>query len=165
MNDTISIRPSRKAGLRSREQYIVTFGDVVGLRILSHKDMYAVVTATADEDDGRFLAPVNQALLIDLARRTAEALGGASSMCRDNYGRDYVKICHIDNEEDASRVVEVFSRLLHEHMQANEQVDSEAQRELREIYEAIAPDDSGEDAYLGDGVWIGRDGSWSDRGR
>lgn len=36
--------------------------------------------------------------------------------------------------------------------------------ELREIYDAVSSGD-GEDAYLGDGVWIGADGSWSDRDR
>lgn len=164
MNEMIAIRPSRKAGLRSREQFIVTFGDVVGLRILSdndlsEKDIFAVMTATADEDDGRFLASVNQALLIDLARRTAEALGVEASMCRDNYGRDFVKICRIDNAKDASRVVEVFSLLLLEHMQANGQIDSDDQRELREIYEAIAQGDPREDA-----VQIGSGGSSSDWG-
>lgn len=42
--------------------------------------------------------------------------------------------------------------------------NDEANRELRDIYDAISVGD-GEDAYLGDGVWIGSDGSWSDRGR
>jgi hypothetical protein len=164
MTDNISIRPSQKAGLPSKEQYIVTFGSFVCLRILSVGAKYAVVTATADQDSKQFLAPDNQALLIELGRRTAEALGVAPAMCCDNYGRNYVAICEIENEEDASRVVEVFSRLLHEHIQAGEQVqadetvESEARRELREIYEAIAPDDSGEDAYVGDGVWISKDG-------
>ena len=171
MTDDIFIHPSQKAGLLSKEQYIVTFGHFVCLRILSVEDKYAVVTATADEDGKKFLAPDNQALLIELGCRTAEALGGAPTMCCDNYGRNYVEICAIENEEDAFRVVEVFNRLLLEHMQAGQQaqaddsVESEAQAELREIYEAIAPDGSGEDAYLGDGVWISRDGGWSDRGR
>ena len=39
-----------------------------------------------------------------------------------------------------------------------------AKDELVEIYEAISPGD-GEDAYLGDGVWISPDGSLDDRGR
>jgi hypothetical protein len=170
MTDNISVRPSQKAGLPSQEQYIVTFGSFVCLRILSVGAKYAVVTATADEDSKQFLAPDNQALLIELGRRTAKALGVAPTMCCDNYGRNYVAICEIENEEDASRVVEVF-RLLHEHIQAGEQVqaddpvESEARRELCEIYEAIAPDDSGEDAYVGDGVWISRYGGWSDLGR
>jgi hypothetical protein len=165
MNDEIAIRPSRKTALNSREQYIVTFGDFVCLRILGDGSDYEVMTATADEDNKRFLAPANQALLIELAQKTAEALGGASLMCRDNYGRNYVKICRIENDEDARRVVEVFSGLLHEQVQAGERVESEDRRELREIYEAIAPDDSGEDAYLGDGVWMSSDGRLKDLGR
>lgn len=42
--------------------------------------------------------------------------------------------------------------------------ESQASVELREIYNAVSNGD-GEDAYLGDGVWIGADGSWYDRGR
>ncbi|GAA0569610.1 hypothetical protein [Caenispirillum bisanense] len=171
MIDDISIRPSQKAGLPSKEQYIATFGGFVCLRILSVGAEYAVVTATADEDNKQFLAPDNQALLMGLGRRTAEELGGPHAECCDNYGRKYVQICNIENEEDADRVVKVFTRLLYEHIQAGEKaqaddaVESDARRELREIYDAIAPADSGEDAYLGDGVWISRDGGWCDRGR
>lgn len=40
----------------------------------------------------------------------------------------------------------------------------QGRRELREIYDAISVGD-GMDAYLGDGIWVGRNGSWSDRGR
>lgn len=170
MTGIISVRSSQKAVLFSKEQYIVTFGSFVCLRILSIGGSYAVVTATADEDSKQFLAPENKALLIELGQRTAYALGVAPTMCRDNFGRDYVAICEIDNEEDAAEVVEVFGRLLHKHIQGGEQVragelESEAGRELREVYEAIAPDDTGDDAYLGDGVWLSRDGGWSDRGR
>lgn len=37
-----------------------------------------------------------------------------------------------------------------------------AQNEMRDIFEAVAGDD-GEDAYLGDGIWITADGSLDDR--
>lgn len=39
-----------------------------------------------------------------------------------------------------------------------------ARDDMRAIYEAVAPED-GEDAYLGDGVWIRPDGSLDDSGR
>lgn len=39
-----------------------------------------------------------------------------------------------------------------------------AKSDMREIYEAIAPDD-GEDAYLGGGIWVKANGSVDDRGR
>lgn len=42
--------------------------------------------------------------------------------------------------------------------------DDDGRRELRDIYDDFAVVD-GEDAYLGDGVWIGSNGSWDDRGR
>jgi hypothetical protein len=37
--------------------------------------------------------------------------------------------------------------------------------EMREIYECMAPDDSGEDVYLSDGVWLSANGSLKDKGR
>lgn len=39
-----------------------------------------------------------------------------------------------------------------------------ARDDMRAIYEAVAPED-GQDAYLGDGVWIRPDGSLDDCGR
>jgi hypothetical protein len=39
-----------------------------------------------------------------------------------------------------------------------------AHSDMRDIYEAIAHED-GEDAYLGDGIWVRPDGSLNDQGR
>jgi hypothetical protein len=165
MNNEIAIHPSQKKGLNSKEQGIVTVGKYVWLRVLGDGSNYDVMTATADEDNKKFLAPANPALLIELALKTAEALGVTPEMCCDNYGRDYVKICSVQTDQDLHRVVEVLDGLLNEHRQADDRVGSEARKELLEIYEAIAPDDSGDDAYLGDGVWIGSNGCIKDLGR
>lgn len=168
MNDEITIRPSRKMGLDSSQQYILTYGNYVCLRILGDGASYEVMSATADEDNKTFRAPPDQEKLIELAWKTAEALGITPVMCCDNYGRNYVKICRIDNEEDEKQLLEAFSSVIRKQEQVEskqEQAESEARKELREIYEAVAPDDSGEDAYLGDGMWIGSDGSFKDLGR
>jgi len=38
--------------------------------------------------------------------------------------------------------------------------------DMRDIYEAVAPEpENGEDAYLGDGIWVKADGSLDDQGR
>lgn len=42
--------------------------------------------------------------------------------------------------------------------------NSMEKHEMRELYKAVSIED-GEDAYLGDGVWISSDGSLDDRGR
>jgi hypothetical protein len=42
---------------------------------------------------------------------------------------------------------------------------SSAGSEMRELYDALAPSDGGEDVYLSDGVWLTSDGSLHDRGR
>jgi len=45
-----------------------------------------------------------------------------------------------------------------------ESLNKSVRSDMQDIYEAIAPE-PGEDAYLGDGVWIRADGSTDDRGR
>jgi len=46
----------------------------------------------------------------------------------------------------------------------NESFESYAGNDMQDIYDAVSLGD-GEDAYLGDGMWIGSDGSMRDRGR
>jgi hypothetical protein len=166
MDNEYVIRESRKTGIISREHYIVTLGDVVCLRLLDDGPKFAVVTATAGEDNKRFRAACNQELLIEVARKTetSEALGGKFWMHRDNYGRDYVQICRIENKEDLNRVIETFDRIC-ETVNGYQQAESEAKNELRELYDVIAPDESGEDVYLQDGVWLSSDGKTKDSGR
>src|SRR4051812_35767703 len=108
MNDEFCVQKSLKAQINSQEHYIVTIGSFVYLRVLGNGSKYEVMTATAGEDDKRFLALGNQDELIKAARNTAEALGGQSLMCQDNYGRNYVKICRIENNEDLDSVLEIF---------------------------------------------------------
>jgi hypothetical protein len=64
----------------------------------------------------------------------------------------YVQICRIENEEDARRVIEVFDGFISETLNGHLQTESEAQTEMREVYEVLAPDESAEDVYLQDGV-------------
>ena len=45
-----------------------------------------------------------------------------------------------------------------------ESLSASARSDMRGIYDAIAHED-GEDAYLGDGIWVRPDGSMDDRGR
>ncbi len=165
MNNDIVVRLGQKALITSREHFIVTIGNFVCLRILGQGPKYAIVTATADEDNKLFRALRNQELLIEAARKTSEALGGAHLMCRDNYGREYVQICRIENQEDARRVIEVFDGFIPCIGNDNKQAESEARNELRELYDALAPDASGEDVYLQDGVWLGSGGKIKDSGR
>lgn len=168
MTDQFAIRPSSKCGLDSPEHYIVTFGPYVCLRILGRGTSYEVMTATADEDDGRFLAAPNQALLVDLACRTARALGGEPVRCLDRLGRRYIKIGTIRDAEGADLIIETLLRLADEEPAREEGEvagSNETGRELRDIYDAISPDGSGEPAYLGDGLWLDGNGRLSDRGR
>lgn len=47
-----------------------------------------------------------------------------------------------------------------------ESLPESTRSDMRDIYEAVAPEpESGEDAYLGDGIWVKADGSLDDQGR
>ncbi|MGG6261763.1 hypothetical protein ACQ259_16845 [Stutzerimonas stutzeri] len=92
--------------------------------------------------------------------------------------------CHVVNHRDEvtysissengfsfQRKVDVTARRQRTHSEREEErqiyldsLTSQARDEMVEIYEAIAPED-GEDAYLGDGIWIRADGTMDDRGR
>jgi hypothetical protein len=165
MNNEIFVRLGRKALINNPEHYIVTIDYFVCLRILGDRSNYnyKLMTATADEDDKRFRAVDNQKLLIEVARKTSEALGHAPSMCHDNYGRNYMGICRVVDGEDLRGVIEVFDGFFREAF--NGHPPAEAQNELRELYDALAPDESGEDVYLSDGMWLSSGGAVKDLGR
>lgn len=135
------------------------------LRILGDGTSYEVMTATADEDDKRFLAPAAQDLLIDLACQTAEALGVVPLACRDRYGRPYIKISVVRDDQSANQIFETFLGLIDKATNDEVADSDETGRELQDIYDAISPDGSGEPAYLGDGLWLDGNGKLSDRGR
>lgn len=135
--DGIGIYPSRKVGLGDW-QYILTVGDYVCLRIVASDAGYNVMTATADEDDKSFVAPLNQALLIDLANKTAEALGVTPVMLKDLSGRSFMGICQINDPADEVLIHETFRRIVRENVEAVP-VESVTRADLREIYQATAP--------------------------
>ena len=165
MSDIYEIHPSRKVALNNTKQYMVTRERFVCLRILGDGSSFEIMTATASEDNRRFVVVPNQELLMEVAQKTAEALGVKPSMHLDNYGRAYVKISRVFSDAEVDQVIDTFGHLVEQSLIEDGPAQGEAHSELHEIYDAVAPDDSGEDAYLGDGVWISRDGSLSDRGR
>ena len=79
----------------------------------------------------------------------------------DRKNREFTFICGFHFVSDAYRV----SELLFEFLNGYSADDTSQLAEMREIYNALAIDDTGEDIYLSDGVWLGRDGGLFDRGR
>lgn len=161
MEAPFDIRRSNKHGIDSPEHFIVTKGNIVFLRVLGGEPDYNLVTATASEDTGQFHPYRDKKRLLEAALRTSARLGTQSSRTSDRKGREYIRICVFEFISDAYRVAEKFFDTLEEISVGSAQ----SLGEMRDMYEALAIDDSGADVYLSDGVWLGRDGTLDDRGR
>lgn len=135
--------------------------DIVFLRVLREEPQYELVTATAGEDTGQFHPYPDKKRLLEAALRTSARLGTQSGRKVDRKRREYIIICGFEFISDAYRVGEKFFEVLEDLSDGGTQ----SQDEMRDIYEALAIDNSGADVYLSDGVWLGRDGTLDDRGR
>lgn len=169
MSKDFEVLSSNKVGLTAEEGYVVVRNGVAFLRILGGEPAWNLMTATADEDHGRIVVCPDRMRLVQSALRLCNELGGAAPRVEtDLVGREYVKICtitrepgesdgafHAANDELLTRFFEIFDS--HDA--------SSGGREMRELYDALAPGEHGEEVYLSDGVWLASDGSLHDRGR
>lgn len=170
MKVPFEIRTSTKIGLHGRERYIVTRGRTGYLRIVGDEPQWLLMTATADEDDGRIRRCSDQLRLVEAAMRLGKELNTAPTLEKDWLGREYVKIGLItrdsvqtpdefENENNAAiiRFFELFDQCTDLRTRGND--------EMRKLYDEFSLDNEGGDVYLSDGVWLSSDGSLSDRGR
>jgi hypothetical protein len=162
METAFDIRRSNKHGIDSQEHYVVTKGGIVFLRVIrDEQQQYELVTATAGEDTGQFHPYPDKKRLLEAALRTSARLGTQSRRKADRKRRKYIVICDFALIAGARYAAEKFFEVLDEISGDGTQ----SQDEMRDIYEALAIDDSGADVYVSDGVWLGRDGTLDDRGR
>jgi hypothetical protein len=170
MADDIQIIPSNKAGFGSQQSFIVTRGSTLFLRIVGNFPTYELMTATASEDDFSFLVCQDRLRLIKAALRFGAEMDTAPTSSKDRRDRDYAYICRMNirpssTSEERDEVLRRTLGRFFEIFDATGSADSTRSDEMREIYEVFAPDDSGGDVYLGDGLWLSSDGSLHDRGR
>lgn len=169
MSKDFQVLTSNKVGLQAEEGYVVVRNHVAFLRILGGEPVWNLMTATADEDHGRILVCPDRRRLVQSAFRLCYELGGSAPRVEtDMAGREYVKICTITREPGESDEVfhagnnGLFARFF-EIFDSYEA--SSGPSEMRELYDALASDEAGEDIYLSDGVWLTEDGLLQDRGR
>lgn len=161
---------SKKAGLVSKESFIVERGGHVFLRLLGKEPVWEIMTATAGEDSNIFTVCPDQLRLIETARAICVKRDFDPTVKIDWAGREYVKMADLlrrDGETDGE-----LSESLHEFIDeffdlfdAYRSIDCRARDEMIDLYDVLSNDDLGGDVYLGDGVWLTRDGSTEDRGR
>jgi hypothetical protein len=161
---------SSKAGLESRESYIVTRGKTSFLRILGEEPSWELMTATASEDRGGISVCPDQLRLVETALRLGTELKTSPAVHTDWMAREYVKICGLlqrENESDEEFNREIWSliRRFFQIYDACTNLRSRASNEMIQLYSALSVDDTGGDVYLSDGVWLSSDGSLHDRGR
>ncbi|RDD72136.1 hypothetical protein DVR11_07210 [Paracoccus versutus] len=111
------------------------------------------MTATAAEDTGEYRAFENQASLISATSRAFEDRNLNYATKKDQMGRAYIETSVYPDKDD----------LLHLAATVLDQIGFEdisvlALREMKAIYDEFSVDDSGEDTYLSDGMWITSDG-------
>lgn len=170
MANGYEIHKSKKFGIRTKESYIVTRQRTSFLRILGEHPSYLVMTATASEDSGDFLVCKDKARLTSAALQFGAELGTQPSFDKDIAGREFIHICTLNfkpggtAENDDATLDRAF-RSFFEIYDASNPTSPEQLHEMREFYLTIVPDDSGDDVYLSDGVWLGSDGTLHDRSR
>lgn len=147
------MRKSNKANIDSPEHYIIVKDDIVFLRILGDEPNYQVMTATAGEDNGTISCFTNQGALLEAAQRVSAQLNILPVVKKDHLNREYVAICECEYLSDAYRAAEILFNKLDDYR------DNRSSREMREVYSDLAMDDSGQDIYLCDGMWLCSDGT------
>lgn len=170
MGKRSEILPSNKTGLNARESYIVIRERVLFLRIIGEDPHYKVWTATASEDNEQFLVCEDKVRLISAALQFGAELDTQPSYSRDTSGREFIYICEINvkpggtSKDDVDELYRVIGRFF-EIYDACDPSQPEQRNEMQEIYHCFATDDSGDDVYLSDGVWLSNNGTMYESGR
>lgn len=169
MVQTMKIEKSYKRGFGGQESYIVTRGRTSYLRIVGHEPTYSLMTATASEDDKSYFVCSNKVKLISSALQFSAKLGLTPLSDKDSSCRDFIHVCAINfvpgnQQEDVEQLYAILENffLIYDTC---DPTSHEAVRDMQEIYTAIAHDNSNEDIYLSDGVWLSVDGQLHDKGR
>lgn len=129
------------------EQYVL-------VRIIHETNSYTLMTATAKEDDGSYLAFPDLNKLV----AAAESVLGRGERCTDNWGRPYF-IC---KEIDHPREIRDLANRIAELLDLPPVNAPWADEEMRDIYEEFSVSEDGEPAYLSDGVYVSSRGRLED---
>ncbi|SEQ52454.1 hypothetical protein SAMN05428995_1052 [Loktanella sp. DSM 29012] len=129
------------------EQYVL-------LRTIHETNSYTLMTATAKEDDGSYIAFPDLNKLV----AAAENVLGRGERCTDNWGRPYF-IC---KEIDHPREIRDLANRIAELLDLPPVNAPWADEEMRDIYDEFSVSEDGEPAYLSDGVYVSSRGRLED---
>ncbi|WP_299912150.1 hypothetical protein [uncultured Paracoccus sp.] len=146
------IERSTKLSL-TQDEYRICSEPYVFYRLISDGNGFRLMSATASEDIGRFRAFEDQPSLISVTAQVFSDRGLDIVTKEDHAGRSYVETLIYPSEEDLLHLAAtVLDRI------GFEDISVLALREMKAIYDEFSSDESGEDTYLSDGMWITSDG-------
>lgn len=141
-----------------QEEYRICSKPYVFYRVIVARNGVRLMTATASEDAGEYRAFKNQEVLL---AATAQVFGDFEMEIvtkEDHAGRPYIET---QVSPDKQHLIHVATTAL-ERM-GFEDVSVLALREMKALHAEFAIDDSGEDTYLSDGMWVTADGKLVER--
>lgn len=146
------IEPSNKLS-SDQEEYRICSKPYVFYRIIVDRNGARLMTATASEDVGPYRAYEDQNSLIAATAKVFGDFEMAIAIKVDHSARPYIET---QVALDPSHLNHIATTAL--HRMGFEDIEVLALKELLELHNEFAVDDSGGDTYLGDGMWITVDG-------
>jgi hypothetical protein len=142
----------------NQEEYRICCKNIVFFRLIAEQTHFRLMTATASEDAGEYHAFPNQQHLITSTCCVFSQFGIEFVHRSDRVGRRYIEA---NISMDKKYVVHTANTIL---LQLGvEDANTLALLETRSLYEDFCVDDTGDDAYLGDGLYVTADGRLVER--
>lgn len=136
-----------------QEEYRICSDPYVFYRLISDANGFRIMTATASEDTGEYRAYGDQEALISATVQVLADREMAFATKKDHAERPYIESSVYPDKEDLLHLTAtILDRL------GFEDISVLALREMKAIYDEFAIDDSGDDTYLSDGMWMTSDG-------
>ena len=146
------IQKSTKLSLQ-QEEYRICSEPYVFYRLISDANGVRLMTATASEDTGDYRAYEDQGALISATAQVLSLREMDFVTKRDHANRPYIETSVYPDSEDLLNLASTILNRI-----GFEDISVLALREMMAIYNEFAIDDSGEDTYFSDGMWMTSDG-------
>lgn len=139
--------------LATDQQHVISSQNIVFFRVTLEVDGYKMMTATADEDTGKLRAYVSQDSLMSSTLSVLNDVSWKSEQKEDCSRRPYIEARGfpelLDIRTVATRILDSLGF---------DDIAVTALQEMRAIYDELSINDSGEDVYLSDGVYLTKNG-------
>lgn len=158
------IHQSIKTGITTKESYTVTRGRTLYLRIIGQYPNYIMMTATASEDNNRYIRCEKKEDLMSAALMLGNELKTNPENLRDRYQREYISICRIEikQEHNKNSIMEGLDQIITRFFSLYDSKPSSKEQEMKNLYNELSIIE-GEDVYLSDGMWLRPDGEITQR--